>query len=49
MESFTKFAGLDGLVALVVLVNNAGNDDRHEMEEITPEYWRERLASNLDH
>jgi D-xylose 1-dehydrogenase len=32
-----------------VLVNNAGNDDRHEMEEITPEYWRERLASNLDH
>jgi D-xylose 1-dehydrogenase len=32
-----------------VLVNNAGNDDRHEMEEITPEYGRERLASNLDH
>jgi NAD(P)-dependent dehydrogenase (short-subunit alcohol dehydrogenase family) len=32
-----------------ILVNNAANDDRHEMEEITPEYWRERLATNLDH
>jgi len=32
-----------------VLVNNAANDARHEMEEITPEYWRERLATNLDH
>ena len=32
-----------------ILVNNAANDDRHEMEEITPEYWRDRLAINLDH
>jgi NAD(P)-dependent dehydrogenase (short-subunit alcohol dehydrogenase family) len=32
-----------------VLVNNAANDERHEMEEVTPEYWRERLATNLDH
>jgi D-xylose 1-dehydrogenase len=32
-----------------VLVNNAANDDRHEMEEVTPEYWRDRLAINLDH
>ncbi len=32
-----------------VLVNNAANDERHEMEEITPEYWRDRLATNLDH
>jgi D-xylose 1-dehydrogenase len=32
-----------------VLVNNAANDERHEMEEITPEYWRERFATNLDH
>jgi NAD(P)-dependent dehydrogenase (short-subunit alcohol dehydrogenase family) len=32
-----------------ILVNNAANDDRHEMEEITPEYWRDRLATNLDH
>ncbi|MBV8227353.1 MAG: SDR family oxidoreductase [Verrucomicrobia bacterium] len=32
-----------------VLVNNAANDERHEMEEITPDYWRDRLAINLDH
>jgi D-xylose 1-dehydrogenase len=32
-----------------VLVNNAANDERHEMEEVTPEYWRDRLAINLDH
>ena len=32
-----------------ILVNNAANDERHEMEEVTPEYWRERLATNLDH
>ena len=27
-----------------VLVNNAGNDDRHALEDITPEYWDERFA-----
>lgn len=32
-----------------VLVNNAGNDDRHEMETVEPAYWRNRLALNLDH
>lgn len=32
-----------------VLVNNAGQDDRHDSENVTPDYWRERLASNLDH
>jgi len=31
------------------LVNNAANDDRHTLEQITPEYWRDRLAVNLDH
>jgi NAD(P)-dependent dehydrogenase (short-subunit alcohol dehydrogenase family) len=44
IESIERRAG-----PVRVLVNNAGNDDRHEMEEITPEYWRERMASNLDH
>ena len=34
---------------LEVLVNNAGQDDRHEMLAVEPEYWRERLALNLDH
>jgi NAD(P)-dependent dehydrogenase (short-subunit alcohol dehydrogenase family) len=32
-----------------ILVNNAANDERHELEEVTPEYWRDRLATNLDH
>jgi D-xylose 1-dehydrogenase len=32
-----------------VLVNNAGRDDRHAMEEVTSEFWDERLALNLKH
>ena len=32
-----------------VLVNNAGRDDRHTMEDVTPEMWDERLALNLKH
>jgi D-xylose 1-dehydrogenase len=32
-----------------VLVNNAGRDDRHKMEEVTSEFWDERLALNLKH
>ena len=32
-----------------VLVNNAGNDDRHDMMTVEPDYWRNRLALNLDH
>jgi NAD(P)-dependent dehydrogenase (short-subunit alcohol dehydrogenase family) len=32
-----------------VLVNNAANDDRHKFDEVTPEYWDERLALNLRH
>jgi len=29
-----------------ILVNNVGNDDRHRFEEVTPEYWDERMAVN---
>jgi D-xylose 1-dehydrogenase len=32
-----------------VLVNNAGNDDRHALEDVTPEYWDERMAVNSRH
>jgi NAD(P)-dependent dehydrogenase (short-subunit alcohol dehydrogenase family) len=32
-----------------VLVNNAARDDRHKFEEVTPEYWDERIAVNLRH
>jgi len=32
-----------------VLVNNAARDDRHTIDEVTPAYWRERFATNIDH
>jgi NAD(P)-dependent dehydrogenase (short-subunit alcohol dehydrogenase family) len=32
-----------------VLVNNAGNDDRHHFADVTPEYWDDRVAVNLRH
>jgi NAD(P)-dependent dehydrogenase (short-subunit alcohol dehydrogenase family) len=35
--------------AFDVLVNNAGNDDRHAIAEVTPEYWDERIGVNLKH
>jgi NAD(P)-dependent dehydrogenase (short-subunit alcohol dehydrogenase family) len=32
-----------------VLVNNAGNDARHSVEEVTSEYWDRSIAVNLKH
>ena len=32
-----------------ILVNNASNDQRHNLEEITEKYWDERMAINLKH
>jgi NAD(P)-dependent dehydrogenase (short-subunit alcohol dehydrogenase family) len=32
-----------------VLVNNAARDDRHTIDAVTPEYWDERMATNLRH
>jgi NAD(P)-dependent dehydrogenase (short-subunit alcohol dehydrogenase family) len=32
-----------------VLINNAANDDRHKLAEVTPEYWDDRIAVNLRH
>jgi D-xylose 1-dehydrogenase len=32
-----------------VLVNNAARDDRHDWREVTPEYYDERIATNLRH
>ncbi|MBI2720169.1 MAG: SDR family oxidoreductase [Rhizobiales bacterium] len=32
-----------------VLVNNAGNDDRHTTESVTVDYWDNRLQVNLRH
>ena len=35
------------LASLSVLINNAGWDDRHELEEVTEEYWDNSQAVNL--
>ena len=32
-----------------VLVNNAARDDRHDWKDVTPEYWDERMATNIRH
>ena len=32
-----------------MLVNNAARDERHKIEEVTVEYWDERMAINLRH
>ena len=32
-----------------VLVNNAAHDDRHDWKTVTPEYWDERMATNMRH
>jgi NAD(P)-dependent dehydrogenase (short-subunit alcohol dehydrogenase family) len=37
----SEFGGLD------VLVNNAANDQRHSIDEVTPEYWDHSMAVNL--
>jgi len=32
-----------------ILINNAANDDRHALAEVTPQYWDDRIAVNLRH
>jgi NAD(P)-dependent dehydrogenase (short-subunit alcohol dehydrogenase family) len=32
-----------------VLVNNAANDERHDVDAVTPEYWDRAMAVNLRH
>lgn len=32
-----------------VLINNAANDDRHEIDAVTTDYWDQRIAVNLRH
>ena len=32
-----------------ILINNASNDQRHSLEEITERYWDDRMALNLKH
>ncbi len=43
-------AGLrDAMGPITVLVNNAAHDERHRTEDVTPEYWDNRIAVNLRH
>lgn len=35
--------------AFNILVNNAANDDRHKFDEVSEDYWDDRLAVNLKH
>jgi NAD(P)-dependent dehydrogenase (short-subunit alcohol dehydrogenase family) len=39
-------AAMQDLGDFHVLVNNVANDDRHTIEQVTPEYWEERMAIN---
>ena len=34
---------------ITVLVNNAARDDRHAIETVEPDYWDERMATNIRH
>src|SRR5438477_10218651 len=51
----TDVAALQAAVAQVIaangtvdaLVNNAANDQRHKIDEVTPEYWDRSMAVNL--
>ena len=39
----------EALGPISILVNNAAHDERHRLEEVTPEYWDSRMAVNLKH
>ncbi|MDA5093807.1 SDR family NAD(P)-dependent oxidoreductase [Aliiroseovarius sp. KMU-50] len=46
-KAFDELA--DGLGPAQVLVNNAARDDRHNWADVTPDYWDERMNTNLRH
>lgn len=49
-ELKATFASVEAKAGPVAaLVNNAANDDRHRMEDVTEAYWNERIAVNLRH
>jgi D-xylose 1-dehydrogenase len=46
-QTFARIAKAAGPIH--VLVNNAANDDRHRLNEVSQEYWDNRIAVNLRH
>jgi D-xylose 1-dehydrogenase len=46
LQAAIGHAGRD-LGDIGVLVNNAANDMRHKWQDVTPDYWDERMAVNL--
>ncbi|WP_306397571.1 SDR family NAD(P)-dependent oxidoreductase [Telluria beijingensis] len=45
-----SFAAIEGEAGGIdILLNNAANDDRHDIESVTPAYWEDRMAVNLRH
>ena len=48
LEAVIKNIGSQ-LGPITTLVNNAGNDDRHSLESVTPDYFNDRINVNLRH
>lgn len=46
-DAFTQL--IEELGNADVLVNNAAQDNRHDWREVSPEYWDERMATNIRH
>jgi NAD(P)-dependent dehydrogenase (short-subunit alcohol dehydrogenase family) len=46
-QAVAEVGAADGPIR--VLVNNAANDDRHRTEDVTVEYWENRMQVNLRH
>jgi NAD(P)-dependent dehydrogenase (short-subunit alcohol dehydrogenase family) len=45
--AIAEVAGKHG--PITALINNAARDDRHDLAEVTPAFWDERMAVNLRH
>ena len=44
------FANIEQEIGAVeILINNAANDDRHQIADVTEKYWNDRMAVNLRH
>ena len=49
-ELAATFTGIEAAHGPInILVNNAANDDRHQIGDVTPAYWDNRMAVNLRH